>query len=740
MQPPNCPYNACYQSDVPADAQSLIPVATDFTNIVQEALQKNLQKLQKNLDDAKAHGEKMSEKLKAAEELSSTAQAEARQSAKQLKKSQDDCQKLTAKLEKESAKVAELKQNVDQVIKDATERDEARMREIKQLRDKSENELKHLKEKSDNSSKDAETLRQRQLEEASMELKELHSESAQQKEMLSELVRESSAEAAKLREHLGAVEVAAEADRVNAEQQQSELEGSISRSRQELRAANERSRRAERELEQARAECQELLSSATQRDDRVEVAQALLEGRVRSLQEQVEVLRAESEEARASETMKEQAAQTAEAQYADLHSSSQTKEQVTTLVARSQRWPQRRRGLVLAATVTLVVLFEKTRSAVANVPATSPATYRLFKEVCIPLAALCIGLPCRQIESLRTPAQLAVYFGAQTGMLLFAKVVISSAVVSEELGLHGLPGAFLMTAIHQIICFVLFGAGFVISWMTPWPYRPKPPTKLSDVYRILLFSAAFAANIGLNNFSFQFLPLSMNLIIRSCLPIATAIVQVLAHPAKIAAKGALQHKQEILCMLTGVACAALATLAQSQAQRGSTANSDAILTGVLVCVVSIFAGALNMVLACELGSSMQLSSLDMTFYMGLPSALMLLFPSFILSHPSWPGQPSMTDFEVHCKVYDLAPGVLGLAMLLGVFAAWYNVTQYSLVHSMSATYTTFAGNFNKATAIVISLAVGLEKLPEGVWGHVMLLATLGNIGSFTVYSILQLKQ
>ena len=25
MQPPNCPYNACYQSDVPADAQSLIP-------------------------------------------------------------------------------------------------------------------------------------------------------------------------------------------------------------------------------------------------------------------------------------------------------------------------------------------------------------------------------------------------------------------------------------------------------------------------------------------------------------------------------------------------------------------------------------------------------------------------------------------------------------------------------------------------------------------------------------------
>ena len=30
-------------------------------------------------------------------------------------------------------------------------------------------------------------------------------------------------------------------------------------------------------------------------------------------------------------------------------------------------------------------------------------------------------------------------------MLLLAKIIISSAVVSEELGLHGLPGAFLMT-------------------------------------------------------------------------------------------------------------------------------------------------------------------------------------------------------------------------------------------------------------------------------------------------------
>jgi len=366
---------------------------------------------------------------------------------------------------------------------------------------------------------------------------------------------------------------------------------------------------------------------------------------------------------------------------------------------------------------------------------------QIAKEVSIPLTALFFGILCREtgIQSLKTPAQLAIYFGAQTGMLLFAKIVISSAVVSEELGLRGLPGAFLMTASHQLICFVLFGSAFVLSWLTPWSYTPKRLTSLSDVYWLLLFSATFAANIGLNNFSFQFLPLSMNLIIRSCLPIATAVVQKIAPSRHCVAKGEERHSKEILCMVIGVACAALATVAQSQAQSGKMHSPDSLLLGVFVCVVSIFAGACNMVLACRLGDSMKLNSTDITFYMGLPAAFMLLLPSCFLSHPSWPGQPSMTDVEVYRHVYEWAPGVLGLGLLLGVFASAYNVTQYAMVQSLSATYTTFAGNFNKAFTIVISLGVGLEELPHGVWGCVMLLATLGNIGSFTAYSMLQLR-
>lgn len=54
---------------------------------------------------------------------------------------------------------------MDQVIKDAKERDEARMREIKQMREKKQQELQSFKEQSELSSKGAEALKQRLLDE-----------------------------------------------------------------------------------------------------------------------------------------------------------------------------------------------------------------------------------------------------------------------------------------------------------------------------------------------------------------------------------------------------------------------------------------------------------------------------------------------------------------------------------------------------------------------------------------------
>jgi hypothetical protein len=291
---------------------------------------------------------------------------------------------------------------------------------------------------------------------------------------------------------------------------------------------------------------------------------------------------------------------------------------------------------------------------------------------------------------------------------------------------------------QQITTFILFGSFFVLSWATPWSYTPRALTSGNDVLRFFVFAASFAGNIGLNNFSLAYLPLSLNLIIRQCLPLATVMVQKMLD-AIGGSKAGNTSMKEIACMVAGVACAGLATVAQTKANSASIDVNENLMLGVLICSTSIFAGALNMVLASSIGKDLNMNSIDMTFYMSLPATAILLFPSFLMAHPSWPGHPSMTDFDVMTKVMELAPSVVGLAFFLGVCASGYNVLQYGLVQALSATYTTFAGNFNKAIAVAISLAVGLERLPAGMWGTVMLVATLGNIGSFTAYSLLSVK-
>ncbi|CAJ1406518.1 unnamed protein product [Effrenium voratum] len=186
------------------------------------------------------------------------------------------------------------------------------------------------------------------------------------------------------------------------------------------------------------------------------------------------------------------------------------------------------------------------------------------KEVSIPLIALLLGALSRPVPQLRTASLLMIYFGAQTGIMLLAKSIISSAIVSHELDLHGLPAAFLMTAVHQVTTFALFGGAFFVSRFTPWPHIPQPLTSWLEVRLILAFSASFAANIGLNNFSFQFLPLSLNLVIRSCLPIATAFVQALRpHKGSEPVKGTTL--QELMYMVLGVICAVVGVVAQTKA-------------------------------------------------------------------------------------------------------------------------------------------------------------------------------
>jgi len=363
----------------------------------------------------------------------------------------------------------------------------------------------------------------------------------------------------------------------------------------------------------------------------------------------------------------------------------------------------------------------------------------LVKEIAIPVAAFGIGVMLLPRESTAVPGKLAMFFGAQTVMNLYMKETLSGIVISEEENLKGIPSAFIVTAIQQMVAFVLFVFLLLGSQLTPWKYTPKPLTTKMEWLTVLLFSLSFTMNIALNNFSISLLPLSVNLIIRSCLPLATFISQRTA--SKCTGEAVKDARPlEIMLMLAGVFCAALAVVAKSHdAGDEGHRESRTLVFGIVMCLASLFSGAINLALAGVLGTSVSLNSLDTTLYMSIPAFAILSVPSLFYRHPvgGWPGHEDMTDWEILMKVLELRPTAFTLAAISGVLALFYNVFQYNIVQTLSASYTAFAGNFNKAATIALGLVVGLEALPPGVWGVVMLLACLGNIGAFTAFNVVK---
>jgi len=196
---------------------------------------------------------------------------------------------------------------------------------------------------------------------------------------------------------------------------------------------------------------------------------------------------------------------------------------------------------------------------------------------------------------------------------------------------------------------------------------------------------------------------------------------------------------DVSLMTAGVLFAAIAALAESESQQPRNHESH-ILLGVMMCFLSDIAAAMTLILASAFTSALDppLGPMDTIFYMALPCALILLPASMYAVHPvNWPGFGPLTDWQVMSEVMSLSPYVALYVVASGVISAGYNFIQYTVVQSLSANHAAFAGNFNKAATISLSICFGLEVLPGGMWSPVMLLGIVGNICSFTVWSYLQ---
>jgi len=368
-------------------------------------------------------------------------------------------------------------------------------------------------------------------------------------------------------------------------------------------------------------------------------------------------------------------------------------------------------------------------------PAEKPALQQIAQQMALPVVGI-IGGGLLMCLDVKVVGLTIMFFGSQIGLNIYMKLVLSEAEISEELHMRGVPAAFLVTAIQQLISFILFALFLGATYFTPFRYTPKRLTRWSDVAKVFLLGAAFAANIGLNNFSLSYLPISTNVTIRSCVPLATYVLNKLIR--SITKSDAVADDRELLLLTIGVLGAGLVTVAQAGGRVPQPgADSEHFMLGVIISVVSVLACGLNLVLAGLLGSEVKLNPLDTLWYMSIPVAAMLV-PLASIAHPcSWPGLNPATDWQVMMKVLQLSPNVVLLMLFSGVLATGYNFLMYVLVQTVSASYTALAGNFNKVPTIMLSLLLGMEQLPQGNLKFLMLIGVLANIVSFAMFNTMR---
>jgi len=380
------------------------------------------------------------------------------------------------------------------------------------------------------------------------------------------------------------------------------------------------------------------------------------------------------------------------------------------------------------------------------------------KPFIIPIVGLLIGAAMMAAPATNTVGKLVLYFGAQSFMNIYMGWVMRTSVTvpagtfiartnsTLESDLTGCPAGFALTAMQQVISFVIFWIFFSGAYFTPYRYTPKKLTGMFEVFCVIVFGCVFALNIALNNFSLGYISIAVNLIIRSCLPLTTFLSQQGLAVFKLYPFKPCRPK-EILLMIVGVACAGVFTMARIMGSASQGKGSSNMVLGVCMCVASLLCGSLNLALAGVLGET-KLNVFDTVAYMAIPATLFLLPIAMFLQKPvpgEWPkvfGVTHMSDWEILQGVWALNKRTMAWLVLSGIFSFIYNIIQFSIVHTLSPSATAFGGNFNKAALIFLTLLLPflrVHELPGPPYIQVIWGAVVVNIAAFSYYSYLQMQ-
>jgi len=325
-------------------------------------------------------------------------------------------------------------------------------------------------------------------------------------------------------------------------------------------------------------------------------------------------------------------------------------------------------------------------------------------------------------------------------MTLYMKHMFSDVRIAA--GTAGIPAAFLVTAFEQLVAFALLLVWAAVSRLTQRRYVPVPLHTWRDGALVGLFALTLTANIALNNFSISLMPVSANLLIRSCFPLPTLGLQHLL--ARLApAPGQLRTSAcrtgELLMVLAGCLFAMLGVLAKHGAVQGARASEEAdeFILGTVACVTSCLSGALNLVLVGAMQNRLGIGQLDIVLYTALPAAALLALPASLPHLTCWRGGTALTDWQVLREVARRRPAALWLPVGSGPLALLFNLLKFSVVQRLSPTHAALAGNCNKSAAVLLAVVLGLEQVPAGGWGAAMLCGCAGSVAAFAGFTLVR---
>jgi solute carrier family 35, member E4 len=263
---------------------------------------------------------------------------------------------------------------------------------------------------------------------------------------------------------------------------------------------------------------------------------------------------------------------------------------------------------------------------------------------------------------------IATYLVLNMSINLLNKFIISRT---------GFAFPFAISIAHMVFTIVA-----LLPVMLTVEYRASHVETLrTNIFGLLVIGVSFSVNIALNNKSLTLISLSLNQMIRSCIPLVTATCSVFIERS-------IPTGREIIALgaITLGLCAVLA--------EDVHANS----TGVTFCIVSTVANGLMMSMSgAVLHEKMDVWSLS--FYQA-PIVIVTLLPVFVYSEKA-----RVTEYMV---MQPNSYYVLSLVILTCVVALAYNVVHAYAISVTSATTTTVIGQ-GKILLLLILSAVLLKE-------------------------------